>query len=68
VTAKRPICKRCGKFAYEIDEYRDMADALHMRSDDYVMEFETTMDHHTLQFLCTPCWLRAGEPLEHVRP
>lgn len=67
MTARRPICKRCGKFSYEIPEYRDMADILHMTTDAYVLENETTLDPATLRFLCTDCWLHAGEPLEHVR-
>lgn len=60
---RRPLCRGCGRFAYEIDEFRDMAEALKMRPDQYVIEYETTLDPATLRFFCTPCFLRMGCPV-----
>lgn len=60
---RTPICKGCGKFSYEIEEYREMAAVLLMTPEAYVREYETTMDAATLQFFCTECFMKAGMPV-----
>lgn len=68
MTPRKPVCRICGKFAYELAEYRDMAEALQMTVDDYVIECETTIDLRTLQFLCTPCYLHQERGLKYGIP
>lgn len=63
MTERRPICGRCGKFAYEIDEYRTEAAPLGITPAEYVQRYETTFDERTMRFLCTDCFVCAGFPI-----
>lgn len=59
----KPICRRCGKFAHEIPEYQDMAQVLKTTPDEYVLEYETTLEPRTMRFLCSDCFVKAGYPI-----
>lgn len=45
-----------------------MAQALQMTVDDYMAQYETTLNPGTLQFLCSECWLRQERRMRYDVP
>jgi hypothetical protein len=68
--APKPVCCRCRKTPWELDEYRSAAaenlvslDALTEEVvNDYVRDNEGTLDPRTGWFACTDCYIKLGQP------
>lgn len=58
----KPICVGCNKEPSELAEYVDMAREEEMTPDDYVRSEEGTFNRSNGHFLCTGCYIAAGEP------
>lgn len=54
-----PICKR---YPDEISEYVRMAEEYEIHPDEFVISEEGTYNLTNGHFLCTDCWIKAGEP------
>jgi hypothetical protein len=57
-----PICMGCQKRPEEIEEYTDKELLGGMTPDDYVRCEEGTYNHENGHFLCTHCYIKAGQP------
>lgn len=57
-----PICVGCNKRPDELEEYIEAAAECAMTPDDYVREEEGTFNKANGHFLCTPCYVAAGQP------
>jgi hypothetical protein len=57
-----PMCVGCGKKPSELREYVDMAEEEGMTPDEYVRREEGTYNRENGHFLCTPCYVKAGQP------
>lgn len=58
----RPLCAGCKKRPDELFEYVSMAQEVGMSAEQYVVAEEGTLDQATGLFLCTPCYIRHGQP------
>ncbi len=58
----RPMCQGCGKTPDQIDEYVHASAECGIDADQYVMEEEGTFNQQNGHFLCTACYIEAGEP------
>jgi hypothetical protein len=58
----RPICTGCNKHPDKIEEYIEMAENEEMTPDEYVRHEEGTYNRANGHFLCTMCYIRAGQP------
>ncbi len=56
------ICIGCNKKPEEIEEYVEAAAEEEMTPDDYVAQEEGTYNRHNGHFLCTHCYIKAGQP------
>lgn len=57
-----PFCIGCNKRPIELDEYVDAAAEESMEPDDYVRAEEGTYNPENGHFLCTGCYIKAGQP------
>jgi hypothetical protein len=57
-----PICWGCLKRPHQLDEYLKPAEQDGMDVDAYVRAEEGTYNKENGHFLCTSCYIRAGEP------
>lgn len=57
-----PICIGCQRRPSEIDEYREAAREERCTPDQYVATEEGTYNLKNGHFLCTGCYIDAGEP------
>jgi hypothetical protein len=57
-----PICMGCKKRPEEIPEYTDREIIAGMTPDDYVQREEGTYNPENGHFLCTECYIKAGQP------
>lgn len=57
-----PICTGCNKRPDDIEEYVDMGKAEEMTPDEFVRTEEGTYNKDNGHFLCTECYIRAGQP------
>ena len=62
MATNRPFCTGCNKFAYEIEEYIELAKEEEMNVDDFVRSEEGTYNKENGHFLCTDCYIKAGMP------
>lgn len=60
--ASGPICIGCHKRPNEIDEYKDIAKAENCTPDEFVKREEGTYNNDNGHFLCTACYIKAGQP------
>lgn len=58
----RPICTGCNKRPEELAEYVEMGDEHGMTANSFVLMFEGTLNQDNGHFLCTACYIEAGEP------
>ena len=62
------ICIGCGKAPHELDEYISASSEIAtgvkggMKPEDYVWEEEGTLNRENGHFLCTECYIKAGQP------
>lgn len=57
-----PICVGCKKCPHEIDEYVEAAAEEDMTPTEYVRKEEGTFNPENGHFLCTDCYIKAGQP------
>lgn len=57
-----PICIGCNKTPTEIEEYVDAALEDETTPDQYVRTEEGTYNPKNGHFLCTSCYIKAGQP------
>jgi hypothetical protein len=57
-----PICTGCQRHPSEINEYREAAREEMCSPDQYVVTEEGTYNRTNGHFLCTACYIEAGEP------
>ena len=57
-----PLCVGCNKTPSEIPEYMGAADEEGITPEEYVRMEEGTYNPRNGHFLCTSCYIRAGEP------
>ena len=59
-----PICIGCGKYPFELAEYVEAAREYGrpITPDNYVRREEGTYNPANEHFLCTPCYINAGQP------
>lgn len=57
-----PLCTGCNKTPREIEEYREAAMINGTTPDDYVRENDGTYNKTNGHFLCTNCYIEAGQP------
>jgi hypothetical protein len=58
----QPYCTGCNKTPEEISEYVDMGIAEEMTPTEFVWDQEGTLNRRNGHFLCTSCYLGAGQP------
>lgn len=58
----RPICMGCQKHPDELEEYVVAAADYSTSPDDYVAREEGTYNPENAHFLCTDCYVEAGQP------
>ena len=58
----QPICVGCNHVPSEIQEYVELAQGDQMTPDDFVRYEEGTYNSENGHFLCTMCYIRAGQP------
>jgi hypothetical protein len=56
------LCIGCGKAPNALQEYIDMGSVENMTPDEYVWEEEGTLNRENGHFLCTNCYIKAGQP------
>jgi len=61
-TTVQPQCQGCGKKPEEISEYTDEMTGSGLSPDDYVKQEEGTYNSANGHFLCTSCYIKAGQP------
>jgi hypothetical protein len=57
-----PVCIGCGKHPDQLDEYVEAARDFEITPDQYVRQEEGTYNRENGHFLCTPCYVDAGQP------
>lgn len=57
-----PLCTGCNKHPAQIQEYVDAAEAEGITPDEYATREEGTFNFSNGHFLCTSCYIEAGEP------
>ena len=57
-----PLCTGCNRHPAQMEEYVSAAEAERMTPDDYVTKEEGTFNYSNGHFLCTSCYIAAGEP------
>ena len=57
-----PICIGCNRIPSEIEEYIECGQAENMTPDQYVLQEEGTLNPENGHFLCTECYIKAGQP------
>jgi hypothetical protein len=57
-----PLCTGCNKHPADIKEYVNMGQAEDMTPDDFVRREEGTYNPENGHFLCTSCYIKAGQP------
>ena len=57
-----PLCIGCNKHPEDLAEYVAMGRVEDMTPDDFVREEEGTYNPKNGHFLCTTCYIKAGEP------
>lgn len=62
MSTPEPLCIACKKHPREIEEYIDMGKVEGMTPEDFVREEEGTYNPENGHFLCTECYIRAGQP------
>lgn len=58
----KPICVGCDKRPDELDEYSPDSTGEDMTPDEYVKFGEGTYNPSNGHFLCTSCYIKAGQP------
>lgn len=56
------FCLGCKKSPNELSEYVSAARGAEMTPDDYVWKEEGTLNLENGHFLCTDCYIKAGQP------
>ena len=57
------VCRKCGRWPHEIDEYVDFAREEGITPEEYVKQEEGTFNELTGEFYCTDCYIAVGMPL-----
>lgn len=58
----QPQCQGCGKKPNEISEYSQETTGSELSPDEYVKKEEGTYNRENGHFLCTACYIKAGQP------
>lgn len=57
-----PLCTGCNRHPAQIGEYVEAAAEANMTPDEYVTKEEGTFNYSNGHFLCTTCYIEAGQP------
>lgn len=58
----RALCIGCNKTPEQIEEYWPEFTGEEMNAEDYVWDQEGTLNRANGHFMCTPCYIAAGQP------
>lgn len=62
MTEPQPICIGCERYPDQIDEYIAYGAMEEITPDEYVRRYEGTYNGENGHFLCTDCYIKAGQP------
>lgn len=62
MTRPRLVCIGCNQTPGEIGEYSPISTGEDMTPDEYVWMEEGTLNRENGHFLCTDCYIKAGQP------